>query len=180
MIEIEEARERSKTLSEGYWQKVKERIKDNPLVLKRLGYIPDIYFKEMKEDIGGMYRFAGWIEINTRYFLHNDMRFIEEVVRHEISHAIAHRLLKSEGHDKGFYEVLTFLGGEHRRCLPGWVNDPVPNPGSEKKRYICDKCGRIHYLSQRVIKDVICPEYSSFIRLCVNCHNNFENFVKAS
>lgn len=178
MIEIEEAKKLSQELMKTYWQKVIDRIYTNPVLMRHLGCRPEIYFREMKGDEGGRCHYAGWIEINMRYFPENDMRFIEEVVRHEISHAIAHRIYKSTGHDKPFYEVLTYLGGEHRRCLPGWVNDPVPRKdGVERKRYVCNKCGRIHYLSKRIINDVL--EWGT-PRMCVNCNNMLQNFISES
>ena len=178
MISLTEARKKSHEVSKRCWEKCLNYFSQKEI--KALYNIPMIVYFDTKGDYAGYCHYEenpknDWIEINTRYFETNNIEFIKEIVRHELAHAIVHRVYGVTGHNKIFHNILTYLGGEASRFISSKINDPVPRIGSNRKKYVCNKCGRIYYLSKRMINEIV---NNQSIRLCANCNNPLHNFVK--
>lgn len=71
----------------------------------------------LKGKASGMAYFSLWqVNYNMEILKNNEKEFLVQTVGHEIAHLVAHKILGSLGHDKGWKMIMRLFGLEPKRC----------------------------------------------------------------
>lgn len=125
-------------------------------------------FNNHKRSLGMCYHRRKRIELSLEYAKLNTDKpaVIEEVIRHEIAHAIDFLKRGKSGHDKAWKGVCVQVGANPVRCHS---NKDTERPVG-KYTLKCDKCGTVYYKHRMVSDSYSCgtcspKAYSSKFKL---------------